>query len=138
MGPARIHSTPALSRRKNQHGRNHRNDGGWKSREKSQGNVSQGNNSESAFFHSPDYHSPDFALNKVISRAGGLKILAKTPDSDGLQCKERGDTDLCSSFFVIFVFFCGKSPFGCGLPRCVMAGPDNFFTRPLTKIRAYD
>jgi hypothetical protein len=34
--------------------RNHREDGGWKSREKSQGNVCQGNNPENAFSHSLD------------------------------------------------------------------------------------
>jgi len=35
--------------------------------------------------------------------------------------KEPRDNDLCSSFFVIFVFFCGNSLFGCGLPRCAFA-----------------
>jgi hypothetical protein len=28
--------------------------------------------------------------------------------------KEHRDKDLCSFFFVSFVFFCGKSLFGCG------------------------
>jgi hypothetical protein len=55
----------------------HREDGGWKSREKSQGNVCQGNNSENAFSHSLDNHSPDFALDNGFNRVGGLKILAK-------------------------------------------------------------
>jgi len=31
--------------------------------------------------------------------------------------KEHRDNDLCSLFFVIFVFFCGNSLFGCGGPR---------------------
>jgi hypothetical protein len=57
--------------------RNHREDGGWKSREKSQGNVCQGNNPENAFSHSLDNHSPDFAFDNVFNRMGALKILAK-------------------------------------------------------------
>jgi hypothetical protein len=57
--------------------RNHKEDGGWKSREKSQGNVCQGNNPENAFSHSLDSHSPDFAFDNVFNRMGGLKILAK-------------------------------------------------------------
>jgi hypothetical protein len=59
-------------------------DGGWKIREKSQGNECQGNNPENAFSHSLDNHSPDFAVDTVFNRAGGGKILAKMTDSDGL------------------------------------------------------
>jgi hypothetical protein len=59
--------------------------GGWKNREKSQGNVCQGNNPENALSHSPDNHSPDFAWGNVFNRVGGAKILAKMSDSDGLH-----------------------------------------------------
>jgi hypothetical protein len=69
--------------------RNHREDGGWKSRKKSQGNVCQGNNPENAFSHSLDNHSPDLALENVFKRVGGRKIFAKLRDSEGLQYKER-------------------------------------------------
>jgi hypothetical protein len=63
-------------------------DGGWKSREKSQGNACQGNNPENAFSHSLDNNSPDFALDKVFERVAGLKILAKMRDSDRLHRKD--------------------------------------------------
>ena len=69
--------------------RNHREDGRWKSRKKSQGNVCQGNNRQNAFSHSLDNHSPDFALENVFKRVGGRKIFAKLRDSEGLQYKER-------------------------------------------------
>jgi hypothetical protein len=65
--------------------RNQRADGGWKRREKSQGNVCLGNNPENAFSHSLDNHSPDFALDSAMNRMGGLKILAKISDTEGLH-----------------------------------------------------
>jgi len=73
--------------------RNHREDGGWKSRKKSQGNAGQGNNRQNAFSHSLDNHSPDFALENVFKRVGGRKIFAKLRDSEGLQYKERREKD---------------------------------------------
>ena len=41
--------------------------------------------------------------------------------------KERGDKDLCSIFFVILVFFCGKSLFRCGFAAL---GNPWFFPQP--------
>ena len=81
-------------------GRNHREDGGWKSRGKSQGNACQGNNPENAFSHSLDNNSPDFALDNVFERVSGLKILAKVRDPDRLHCKdaERAFV-LCSAIY---------------------------------------
>jgi hypothetical protein len=70
--------------------RNHREEGGCKSRKKSQGNVCQGNNPENVFSHSLDDHSPDFAFVNVFNRVGRLKILAKGSDWDGLQSAGEG------------------------------------------------
>jgi hypothetical protein len=48
---------------------------------------------------------------RVIPAIRG-KIFARTSGSEGLQCKEHRDKNLCCFFFAIFVFSCGKFFFG--------------------------